>query len=1356
MITNLTKVLGLAAAYYLTGRLGLLLAIPPGYASPVWPPAGLALASLLLFGYRVWPGIFLGQFLVDLGVPAGGSSLEPFFWIAASAGWTAIGATLQACLGAALIRRLVGFPTRLDEARDIAIFLVAGGPVACLLNATWSVTALAAQRAISWPAYPFNWLTWWTGDAIGVMVVTPLVLIWFAKPRETWRVRMGPVGVPLLAAFALCVVMFVKASAWDQNAIKFDFDQRAEALTNALRANLDSYLEDLYSIGSLFASAKVDRQAFHDFVARELSRHPGIKALEWIPRVTAAARGAYERAARNDGYPLFAINDQTGQSQVQAGPRSEYFPVYFVEPYRGNEAALGFDLASNPACRAALLQARDSGMVVATSRITLVQETANSFGVLLFLPVYNRGAPVATVEARRQNLLGFGLLVLRTDDFVHSAFTHQHLNGMQLRIDDESSPLGERLLWGSAKPGAGDVSIGPHGLTSETILSVGGRRWNIGVTPSPGLFGPGRSWQPWALLTISLFFTGLLGALLLIVTGRTLKTEALATENAKLSKRYRSLFEEVPAGLYRTTPDGKIVDANPALLHMLGYPSHEALTAVTAQDLYVSPEMRDELLVRLERHGTVIDFEGRVKRYDGSHVWFQTNARAVQDAAGRVVSYEGAIIDITKRKRAEARLEALNDIVVAAANAADLHAFLNTLVDRTLAVLDGEYGGVWLGPTGDLHVTRNMPPDLSAKLVAAAMAAGLDFTQVMVVEDWETATGPVADTLRPVLRQAGVSGASLTGPLLHEGRLIGGFAVATSQPHHWPADDVRLVEAIGRQVGTVAERLGLLDEVRAQAQDMEALYDVGVALRRVDSLDETYDIVAERVLAVLRADCAALVLLEPNGTQLRCARVRGVPAVPEGTVFPVAGSVSGVAIQQSSAFVTPDLSVEPPSVAAAAPGLGIMGPCVAVPMREQDRVIGVLFVARQRGTTLGSFTPRAVRLLTALAELASAVIDRAQLHDETKRQSAQLQALRDIDRAITGSLDLDLSLNVVLNKVTMELRVDAACVFLVNPHLQVLEPVANQGFHTTALRNIRIDFGDGLVGRSALERRRLSIDDLAETPDAVVIARSPLGRSEGFRAAYAVPLVAKGRLLGVLQVFSRRPMTPSEDWLAFLDVLAGQTAIAISDAQQLQALRKSNEDLVRAYDTTLAGWARALELRDKETEGHTQRVTEMTIRLASRLGMSDEDLVHIRRGVLLHDIGKMAVSDTVLLKPGPLSSEERAAMELHPVHAYHLLAPIPFLRPALDIPYCHHEKWDGTGYPRGLKGTDIPLPARIFSVIDVWDALTSQRPYRAAWGEQRARAYIKERAGTHFDPDVVDAFLRILEEGQFSRSSVSG
>jgi putative two-component system response regulator len=196
--------------------------------------------------------------------------------------------------------------------------------------------------------------------------------------------------------------------------------------------------------------------------------------------------------------------------------------------------------------------------------------------------------------------------------------------------------------------------------------------------------------------------------------------------------------------------------------------------------------------------------------------------------------------------------------------------------------------------------------------------------------------------------------------------------------------------------------------------------------------------------------------------------------------------------------------------------------------------------------------------------------------------------------------------------------------------------------------------------------------------------------------------------------------------------------------QERAKLREANTQLLSAYEATIEGWSHALDLRDRETEGHSRRVTELTAKLAQALGMRNNEIMHIRRGALLHDMGKIGVPDSILHKPDKLTDEEWTVMRQHPQLVYDMLYPIEYLRPALEIPFCHHEKWDGTGYPRGLKGEEIPIAARLFAVVDVWDALTSDRPYRPAWSEAEALTYIREQSGRHFDPQVVELFFKLV------------
>ncbi len=370
------------------------------------------------------------------------------------------------------------------------------------------------------------------------------------------------------------------------------------------------------------------------------------------------------------------------------------------------------------------------------------------------------------------------------------------------------------------------------------------------------------------------------------------------------------------------------------------------------------------------------------------------------------------------------------------------------------------------------------------------------------------------------------------------------------------------------------------------------------------------------------------------------------------------------------------------------------------------------------------------------------VTERKQSEESIRRQLERLDALRTVDMAITTSMDLKVTLAILLENVINQLEVHAADILLFDPNSQILTFGAGRGFKSRTIEHIRFQPGELYAGRAILDRTTISFPNLAD------IEHPPKFFSfiveENFMAYYGAPLIAKGQVKGVLEIFHREPLEASPDWLDFFATLAGQAAIAIDSAELFEGLQRANMELTLAYDTTLEGWARALDLRDKETEDHTRRVVDLTIALARAIGIPERDLIHIRRGALLHDIGKIAISDSILLKAGPLTEEEWGLIRQHPTYAFQLLSPISFLRQALDIPFCHHERWDGTGYPRGLKDEQIPLAARIFAIVDVWDALSFDRPYRQKWERERVVEHIRLQAGSQLDPHIVEVFLGMI------------
>ena len=363
------------------------------------------------------------------------------------------------------------------------------------------------------------------------------------------------------------------------------------------------------------------------------------------------------------------------------------------------------------------------------------------------------------------------------------------------------------------------------------------------------------------------------------------------------------------------------------------------------------------------------------------------------------------------------------------------------------------------------------------------------------------------------------------------------------------------------------------------------------------------------------------------------------------------------------------------------------------------------------------------------------------LNSRLERRLRRINALRRIDVAIASGRDLGTILSVVVAQARGELGVDAALVLLSDSSGDELVHAAGAGLPDTFSQTLE-GGSAGLARRVVQSGSALHVLDLARvlTPD----SRLPRLLELGFKAYHAVPLTVEKRILGVMECFRRDASPPDAEWLDFLRILARQASIAIEHVNLLAGLQASHAQLGLAYDATIESLSRAMDLRDHETEGHSRRVTELTVKLARKIGLSDLELVQVRRGSLLHDIGKLGVPDQILLKPGALTDDEWVAMKRHPTYAVEILGPIDFLRPALEIPHYHHERFDGQGYPAGLAGDEIPLAARIFAVVDVWDALSNDRPYRKAWDRERILEHLGTLAGNHLDPCVVAEFLELV------------
>ncbi len=724
----------------------------------------------------------------------------------------------------------------------------------------------------------------------------------------------------------------------------------------------------------------------------------------------------------------------------------------------------------------------------------------------------------------------------------------------------------------------------------------------------------------------------------------------------------------------------------------------------------------------------------------------QTQLLSLFAAQAASAVYDARLLDEARRRADE--FAALYDISRDIAMQPDTSALMQTIVDRASVLLGASGGsiGIYDAERSDLlvAVARNVAFPVGMRLKIGEGIAGrvAESRQPIIVADyrhWEHRL-PQYEETQPI-------SAVMAVPMLYGGELFGVMTVYQSDPaaKRFTEADARLLSLLASQAASAIHNARLLEETKRRAEQLSTLNEIGKAVSAQLELDRVLEVIYEQVQHILPLDMFYVAFYNDQTKQVSYPilydvgkRFQEPPGSPKKGTFIHQTIETGQPILINRTPEQIGLPIDPSHLIGDTTRRSAS--LLFAPLRHGPHVMGVMSA---QSYTLNAYTEEHLTLFSGIANQVAIAMENARLFTDTQRHLERVQALHEIDNAISGSLDLRVTFNVFLDQITTHLSVDATDILLLNPHTQTLDFAAGRGFRTPALAHTHLRLGDGLAGRAALDQEIVAVPNLAQDADGLL--RSPFILSEGFATYFGVPLIAKGRVNGVLEIFHRTPIEPHQEWIDFLETLAEQAAIAIDNAELYANLQRANIDLALAYDTTLEGWSRALDLRDRETEGHTERVTEITLRLAREMGIGDAELVHIRRGALLHDIGKMGIPDPILFKPGPLTDDEWKIMRQHPVFAYELLSPIEFLRPALDIPYCHHEKWDGTGYPRGLSGEQIPLAARLFAVVDVWDALRSDRPYRRAWSETQVREHIRSQAGSHFDPKITEVFLETIK-----------
>jgi PAS domain S-box-containing protein/putative nucleotidyltransferase with HDIG domain len=828
---------------------------------------------------------------------------------------------------------------------------------------------------------------------------------------------------------------------------------------------------------------------------------------------------------------------------------------------------------------------------------------------------------------------------------------------------------------------------------------------------------------------------------------------------------FRAIFEKAAFGIVLIGMDGRLIEANESICELLEI-SRDDLTQRTLEQI-THPEDRssEDGLTRSVARSERDHFQQELQllRKDGLPVWCRLTVSAVMDSSQAPIYLVGMVEDISQRLQAEQatrqtgeslrrsadRLETLHELDRAILEAHSPEEIASATLDRihrlvpcqrsSLVLFDREAGTATIL---DAHMQVESGLGKGTVIPLSQYGSEIDLLgsgQLYSVEDLLAVEQPSA-TDRQLLAD-GIR-TYLSIPLLSQGILIGALNIGSGIPGAFTREHAEIAAEVGDLLAVGIQQSRLFTQVRRHTFELESVAAFYQDLRLAPGRREICEVVVRHTAKILKSDYVALLEYDPAGESFSVMTASTPAAVLEGERVPIKNEFTRDVLSTGRPYADNHLPDEPRGDYAEL--FRPLRSAACAPMLSRGFTVGALWIARSRREMSGEITADHLQLLESLGDVAGSALHRAALFEQTEQRLRRLSALRAVDMAISASIDLRVTLAVLLDQVATQLQVDAAVIRILNVHSQSLAYLSGRGIQSPAVTQNPIQLGQGFAGAAALQRRVIRVPMFATQENEY--ARSLRESGEIFASYFVAPLLSKGKVKGVLELFSRKPSEPDEEWVEYLETMAAQAAIAIDNASLFDDLQRTNADLITAYDATIEGWSRALELRDRETEGHTLRVTDMTLRLARRLRIQEEELIHVRRGALMHDIGKMAVSDAILLKPGPLTAEEMRLMHRHPVFAYEMLYPIGYLRSAIDIPYSHHEKWDGSGYPRGLKGEQIPLAARVFAIVDVWDALRSDRPYRAAWPETKVREYLREQSGRHFDPSVVEAFFSIVDD----------
>ena len=821
--------------------------------------------------------------------------------------------------------------------------------------------------------------------------------------------------------------------------------------------------------------------------------------------------------------------------------------------------------------------------------------------------------------------------------------------------------------------------------------------------------------------------------------------------------RYQRIFASSAAG-FVVHVDGVIADINETAISILGGSDKKDFIGKHFMEDFIHPDFHSIIKLRREQLNTgmqaVAPLEVRLRRLDGFLVDVLSAATGIR--AGENLKVEVLLIDITSFKRRERLLESFSEMMqltTGEQNPLDTQGAMQHLQRALERVYpQSAYAGFVSFfpmakhlPFANLAMQETMQPVIYTFLpLPSGIEKWLVETAFHYSQQWdgESALAAVIDIPSSVEH----GGMAVLQPFVMDGRSFGNFFWVFKKgeiPIRLDEDKERL-KAFSLAVLSAVKTFFLTQENVQRSSDLALLHKVTLQIGTIDNLQD----IANAVLDILQEEKSwqpsVIRFKSRTADILETTAYRPARAMTDGElqnyirkmnnlVRKPGQGMTGYVIEHGEPIRSLDLPSDPRYIEID-PGMrfGIYAP---IPI--EGKIEGAIGVESHDY----AFSESDLAFLSSLGELTGMAVRSVRLIEELRERVRWLEILHEINLQVGIEAKPEELYSILIDRAMKATGAESGALLIYDTEQKVLKSHAAQGWFETITQE-PFAASDGITGTvfsTGLTRLSPQLED-----DPLLLPRSRAFVPPG-RANIAVPVKAGKTVIGVFHLAMKAPVSFSREFVELVEMFGSYAGIIIRRVQLIDAQRHAQSELRKAYDETLEGWARAIGLRDDETLRHTSRVVKIALAIGMAMHLDAQSLEDLRRGALLHDIGKIGIPDNILRKPGPLSTEEQRIMQTHASFANELLKPIKYLERAIVVPYCHHERWDGTGYPQQLKGEEILLLARIFAVADVYDAMTSDRPYRSARTKDEALDYIRTQAGKHFDPRVVHAFLSVVD-----------